>query len=227
MYNYCQILSKPYRVSGTEQAVTRAGGKTRMADERLKALKSLKNDIEFAMMRGTMVCGTGSAARSMMGVKAFMTSNAYGANNYTLNSQTSLSEAGLNDLLQLVWDDGCEVDAVYLPMYLKRRISGWTTSNTKNINADDKRLVNAVDVYQADAAKNVKLFPHRYVRVAGTDTHYDIVGIQEDMWRMAWLRSPMVEELAKTGDADKEQYICEGTLECRHNDAGFFAKSVL
>lgn len=221
LLNYTQIISKPYRVSGSDRAGVKAGFDDRLTYEAGKAMKSWKQDLEFALMRGSLVCGTGSAARRMKGIKNWMASN-----NYTAQSGVSLTESILNDYFQSVWDDGVEVDALYVPMYIKRKISGFTAGSTKNVNADDRRLVLAVDVYQADAAQMVKLFAHRYVTVAG-DTNYDIVGIKEDFWKIAWYRKPDVQELAKTGDADKEQVLGEMTLECYHQDAGFWAASHL
>lgn len=219
--NYTQIITKPYRVSGSDQASNPAGFDSRKAYEATKAMKSWKQDAEFALMRGSLVCGTGSAARQLKGIKNWL-----GSNNVTSQSGVSMTETMLNDYLQSVWEDGTQVNAIYAPMYLKRKISNFTAGNTKNVNADDKRLVNAVDIYQADAAMNVKLFAHRYVTVSG-DTNNDLVGINEDMFKVAYLRKPITEPLAKTGDADKEQVIGEMTLECYHQDAGFWTKALL
>ena len=219
--NYTQIVGKNYNISGTERAVNTAGFADRLAYEATKAMKAWKQDVEFALMRGTLVCGSGSAARSMLGVKGWLS-------NVTSQSGISLTETMLNDYLQLVWDDGTEVNAVYAPMYLKRKISGYNANSklTVNIDAADKRLVNAVDIYNADAAKEVKLFAHRFVTVSG-DTNHDLVGINEDMFKIAWLRKPVTTPLAKTGDADKEQLIGEMTLECYHENAGFKAVALL
>lgn len=211
--NYCQIIDNTYQVSETERAVNTAGFGDRMAYEATKAMKEWKQDAEFALMRGSLVCGSGSLARSMLGIKGWLS-------NVTSQSGVSLSESMLNDYLQAVWDDGTEVNSIYAPMRLKRRISGFTAGNTKNLDATDRRLINAVDVYQADAAQNVRLFPHRYVTVSG-DTNYDLVGINEDMFKIAYLRKPKVTPLAKTGDSTREQLISELTLECYHEDAGF------
>ncbi len=218
--NHTQIISKPYRVSGSVRAIDAAGYEDRLSYEAMKAMKNWKNDVEFALMRGSLACGSGSAARRLKGVKRFMTNN-----NHTSQSGVSLTERMFNDYLQNVWDDGVEVDAVYAAMYLKRKISGFTAGNTKNIKAEDKRLVNSVDVYEADAAKLVKLFAHRYVTVSG-DVNYDLVGLNEDLWKVSYLRKPITEPLAKTGDADKEQVIGELTLECRHKDAGFWTEKL-
>lgn len=221
LINYTQILTKAYRVSGTDRTGDKAKIDDRLTYERGKALRSWKNDFEYAAMRGTLVCGTGSAARSMKGVKKWLSGN-----NYTSMSGTSMTESNLNDWFQNVWDDGVEVNAIYAPMYLKRKISNFTANSTKNVNAVDRRLVNAVDIYQADAAQMVKLFPHRYVTVSG-DTNYDLVGINEDFFKLSFYRKPKTEPLAKTGDADKEWVIGEVTMECRHQDAGFWIEKIL
>lgn len=223
LFNYTQILDKTYQVSGTEREVLSAGFEDRLTYEREKAMKSFANDVEYALLRGSLACGTGSSARRMRGIKSWMASN-----NFTNTSGTSLSETMLNDYFQQVWNDGTQVNAVYAPMVLKRRISGFTAGNTKNVNSEDRRLVFAVDVYQADAAQMVKLFAHRYVTdQAVGDVNQDLIGLNEDMWKVATLRNPNTTTLAKTGDSDREQLLGECTLECYHEDAGFWTKNLL
>ena len=135
-----------------------------------------------------------------------------------------MTETILNDYFQLVWDNAAtEVNAVYCPMYMKRKISGFTAGSTKNVNAADKRLINSVDVYEADAARLVKLFAHRYVSISGTDTHYGVLGLDEDKFRVAYLRKPKVTESAKVGDWTGGNIITELTLETLHYNAGFWA----
>jgi len=182
-------------------------------------MKEWKQDVEFALMRGTLVCGAGTTARSMLGVKGWLS-------NVCNQSGVSLTESLLNDHFQAVWDDGTEVNAIYAPMYIKRKISAFTSSSTKNIDSIDRRLVNAVDVYQADAAQNVKLFAHRFV-TQSSDTNYDLIGINEDMFKIAWLRKPVDSVLAKTGDSIKSQLIGELTLEAYHENAGFSVQASL
>jgi hypothetical protein len=48
--------------------VNNAGFSDRMSYEMEKALKEWKQDAEFALMRSTIACGSGSAARSMKGL---------------------------------------------------------------------------------------------------------------------------------------------------------------
>jgi len=218
--NTCQIFREAFKVSDTEKSVNTAGFSDRYAYEATKALKELKNDMEYALMRGTIVCGDATAAaRTLRGIK-------YSLSLITAQSGVSLTEAILNDYLQNVWAEGTEVNALYGGMYLKRKISAFTANSTMNLDAKDRRLVNAIDIYQADAARLVKLFAHRYVYVSG-DTNYDLVGINEDLFRVAYLRKPFTRELAKTGDAEKGEVGCECTLENLHYNAGFWSSQHL
>lgn len=219
--NWCQILRIAYSVSDSSRHTVNAGNDNdRYAAEAKKAMKEWKQDAEFAVLRGSLACGSGSGARRMKGIKTWLTLT-------TSQSGTSLTEVMLNDYLQNVWNAGTEVNSIYAPMYLKRKISGFTAGNTKNVNAEDKRLVNAVDVYQADAAKMVRLFAHKFVSGQTGDINYDLVGINEDLFRLAYLRKPIMRELAKTGDATNGEIVGELTVECLHDSAGFLTQRVL
>lgn len=220
IYNYTQIFKQGYQVSDTERSINAAGFNDRYVYEQTKALKMLKNDMEYALMRGTMASGQTNVARRLRGVKASLSL-------ITSQSGVSLSEKALNDLFQLVWDNtGTEVNAVYGGMYMKRKISAFTANATKNINSSDRRLINSVDVYEADAAKLVKLFAHRYVTVSG-DTNYDLVGLDENLFKVAYLRKPFAQEIARTGDFTGGNMVAEMTLENLHYNAGFWSKAHL
>lgn len=222
--NVTQIFAKTAKISGSETAdnLKRVGG-NRMNRELTKKMKALKNDIEYALVRGTIASGVASSsaasARRLKGVKSFITTNA------TNVSGTSLTETILNDLFELSWNQGANIDAVYTPMKGKRRISAFTAGATKQVDTKDRRLVNAVDVYESDAAKLVKLFPHRHVTVGigagGASSDYvttatpgfDLLALQEDTWATAWYRKPFTKELAVTGDFSAKEVITELTLE--------------
>jgi len=167
--NITQIFAKTAKITGSETSdrLRRVGG-NRMNRELMKKMKALKNDIEYSLIRGTIASGVASnsaaSARRLRGVKSFISTNA------TNVSGATLVEDVLNDIFQMVWDQGGNVNAVYTPMKGKRRISSFTAGSTKNVNSKDRRLVLAVDVYESDAANMVKLFPHRHVTVSGDYT---------------------------------------------------------
>lgn len=228
--NITQIFAKTAKVSGTEEAVNTVGG-DRMAREITKKLKALKNDIEFALVRGSIASGVASTAgsgseRRLKGIKNWITTNTA---NY---SGATLIETTLNDMFESVWNgSGKEVNAVYTSMKGKRRISGFTAGSTKNVDADDKRLVNAVDVYQSDAARMVKLFAHRYVTVTGDYTGaatpgFDVLALNEGSWAIAYLkgREPKTKDLAETGDYKAKEIVTELTLESRGEQANYYGK---
>jgi len=217
--NYTQIFREPFSVSDTERAVNTAAFNDRYEHEGTKALKELKNDMEYAMLRGSLVCGSGSAARQLRGLKNSLSLT-------TSQSGVSLSETYLNDLLQLVWDNGTEVNALYGGMYIKRKISAFTGGATKNVQAADKRLFNSVDIYECDAASMVKLFAHRYMTVSG-DVNYDVMGINEDLFKTAYLRKPDTRQLSKGGDSTDGEVFAELTLEDRHYNGGFLSEAML
>lgn len=228
--NITQIFAKTAKVSGTEQAINRVGG-DRMAYEITKKLKALKNDMEFALVRGSIASGVASTAgsgseRRLKGIKNWITTN---TTNY---SGVSLTETLLNDLFQTVWDNsGKQVNAVYTSMKGKRRISSFTAGATKNVETTDKRLVNSVDVYQSDAASMVKLFAHRYVTMSGDYTAaatpgFDVLALNEGSWAIAYLqgREPKSNDLAVTGDYVAKEIVTELTLEARGEKANAYGK---
>jgi hypothetical protein len=96
----------------------------------------------------------------------------------------------------------------------KRRISSFTAGATKEVDINDRRLILAVDVYQSDAAKMVKLFPHRHVTRSGdygttATPGFDLLSLVEDTWGTAWYRRPFTKDLAETGDFSAKQIIQE------------------
>jgi len=228
--NITQIFAKTAKVSGTESAVNRVGG-DRMAYEVTKKLKALKNDIEYALVRGSIASGVAStsgsgSARQLKGIKNWITTN---TSNY---SGATLTETVLNDMFESVWNgSGKEVNAVYTSMKGKRRISSFTAGATKNVETTDKRLVNSVDVYESDAARMVKLFAHRYVTISGDYTAaatpgFDVLALNEGSWAIAYLagREPATTDLAVTGDYKAKEILTELTLESRGEKANYYGK---
>lgn len=226
--NVTQIFAKTAKVSNTELAVDRVGG-NRMAEEIRLKLAALKNDIEYALLRGSIASGAastgGTNARQLKGVKNWVTTN---VSNY---SGATLTETVLNDMFESAWNNGGEVNAVYTSMKGKRRISGFTAGATKNVETTDRRLVNAVDVYEADAASAVKLFAHRYVTVSGdygttATPGFDLLALQEDTWAVAFLegREPKTIDLAITGDFQAKEIVTELTLEARAEEANVLGR---
>ncbi len=210
--NYCQILRQGYQVTDTERSINRAGFADRMAEESADAMAVWKNDLELAILQGSLACGSTSAARSMKGIRNWIV-----ATNVTNQSGISLSETTFVAYLERVYNYGAEVDEVYVGAKLKSRINGFTAGATKNVDAEDRRLVNAIDVYESSFAPLVKIFLHRYVdteALLGTIANaHMIIGIDSQYYKTTYLRKPATRELAKTGDSEKAEVFGEVTLE--------------
>lgn len=218
--NITQIFAKTAKVTGSENAdnLKRVSGK-RMSRELVKKMKALKNDIELALVRGTIASGVASnsaaSARRLKGVKSWITTN---TSNY---SGVSLTETMLNDLFEAQWNQGAQADTVYSSMKGKRRVSSFTAGATKQVQINDRRLILAIDVYQSDAAKLVKLFPHRHVTRSGdygttATPGFDLLSLVENTWGTAWYRRPFTQDLAITGDFTAKEILTEATLEARN-----------
>jgi hypothetical protein len=232
LQNITQIFLRTAKVSGTEMEVDHAGFDSRMALEVDKEMKKIKNDMEYAFIRGSIASGLPSSSsnaansRRLKGVKNWITTNT------SHHSGATFTEAILNDYFQLSWNNGGKVNAIYTPMSGKRRISSFTAGATKNVDAKDRRLVNAVDVYESDAAGVTMLFPHRYLTIAGdyvgasSATSFDVLGLQEDTWAISFLRPLSTKDLARNGDYERKMLTAEATIEARAQQANFLIKAV-
>lgn len=214
--NYTQIIRQGYDVSDTQQSVEHAGFADRYAYEASKAMAIWKNDAELAVLQGSLVCGTSAApTRSMNGIVAFIV-----ATNVTDQSGISLSETTLLAYLERVWNYGASVDEVYVSSTLKKRIDGFSSNGaTRVVAPEDRRLVNAIDVYVSSFAPLVKIFLHRYANTnsltATISNANNIYGIDSKYYKIAYLRKPAMRDLAKTGDSTKGEVFGELCLEDR------------
>lgn len=210
-HNFTQIVTQTFRVSGTERAVSVAGMGDPFDYQSAKALREWKNKQEFNLVQAGIsaeASGSSGVAREMAGIHACVTSH------YTArNSGTSLSETEFNAMVKEVWDDvGNDdvFDLVLVPFGLKQKISTFTAGNTRYIDASDRKLIRPVMVYESDGGVH-RIMAHKdMLNSSGTVT---FLGIKEDKFRIAYLREPTREILAKDGDRDNGQIVGEFTLE--------------
>lgn len=207
--NITATLTETFRVSGTEMAVTPAGGNP-MDYQSGKALRVWKMKQEYAIVNGALTSGVSGTAASMAGLINVITTL------YTArNSGTSLSEIEFQDMHQHSWDKGGtdnSFDLVLVPFGLKRKIDGFTAGATKYVDQSDKRLTQPVAIYETSAGV-ARIMQHRYVASAAASPGPRFLGIKEDKFRIAYLRKPFKEMLAKDGDRENGQIVGEFTLE--------------
>jgi hypothetical protein len=213
--NYMQIVRKTGAVSGTAQALDAVGGRNELMYDMEKTMKSWKIEAEQQLIWGTTASGdsTAGTGREMRGLEQAISTNRVTGSAGTV----ALTESVFNDQLQSIWSAGGDDMQLiaFVGGFNKRRISQFATSNTRQINAEDRRLVNAVDVYMSDFGV-VTVSLHRYIG------EKNIVMIDSNKFRKAWLRKPFKENLQKRGDLDEYQIVGELTLEHLNERTGSF-----
>ena len=114
--------------------------------------------------------------------------------------------------LDLFADDGGNPDTVMVGPKNKQVMSTFTGGATKFDRSEDETVYAAFDVYVSDFGR-LNVVPNRFQR------ERDGLVLEMSMWKMAWMRSPRNEPLAKTGDSDHRLIIQEGTLESKNERA--------
>lgn len=204
--NYTQTLGKTFQISDIQEAVLKAGRGSEANYQTANKLKVLAKDIEFAIvLNATSASGASGTARQLKGILGWITTNVTSG---TATADEALTEAMFNDNLQLVWAQGGNISTILCGTFQKRAISAFTgNSNTKNVDAEKKKLVNTVMVYESDFG-DVQIRLHR---ILNTNEPDQIIVLGEmDLWKKAWLLPVKRETLARTGSSDK--YNIEATL---------------
>ena len=200
--NQTQINEKTVAISGTQDKVNKAGMGRELAYRVLLHTKEIKRDMESAALQNTVgVVGDSTTARRIKGYAAFVTTN-------TSAVTTAPTADAINAELQDIWTAGGNPDTLMVGGTNKRAISALTTGVVKNLDANDRRLVSAVDVYESDFSVQ-RVVPNRF------DSTQTVKMIESDLFKMAVLRPLAISPLGKSGDTDKRLLNIEWTLECR------------
>ena len=213
--NRTNIVTRTYRVSGTERAMKPGNNQDALDYQAGKALRAWKMDAEWLLVNGTASAGASGYPQVMAGLSGVITTLA------TFRaSGTSLSETEFQDMHQASWEQGGtdnSFDLVLVPFGLKRKIDGFTAGATKYVDQSDKKLTQPVAIYETSAGI-ARIMQHRNVNgvadtAIGGATGTAFFGIKEDKFRVAYLRKPFKQMLAKDGDRDAGEIIGEFTLE--------------
>ena len=239
--NYTQIWVKGLNVSGTANAVTTAGRAEELAYQIAKRSKELKRDMETTLTGNyASSAGTSAAARACAGFEAWITTNSIyggtagatdGANGgYTAagtvtaatdgssSNLRTITEAILKSAIKLAWTAGGQPSIVMVGPKNKQRISAFTGITTKYSDFGNNpaspgslAIVASADLYLSDFGK-LRIVPNRFSR------ERTALVIDPDYWSIHYLRPFRVEQIAKTGDAEKRMMLAEATL-CSKNQA--------
>ena len=223
--NTCQISDKVRSISGTQEAVRKAGRRSELGYQMAKSGQELKRDMETIICANTAeVTGDATTARKLGAIPAWIKTNADTAgtagqlgNTAAVNgTQRDFTEAILKNVLLLTWNSGGDPDLISVGGFNKQTASTFTGNSTRYKSAEDSVLNAAIDLYESDFG-DLEIVPNRFQRAR------DALVLQKNMWAVAYLRSFTINDLAKTGDSTKKQLLAEYTLESRNEKASGIA----
>jgi len=221
--NSCQIMDKVIVITGTQEAVDKAGRASEIAYQIAKKAKELKRDLESALCSNNAeVTGSATAARQSGGLRSWVatndvmgtsgTSGGLGNTAATNGTQRVFTESLLKTVIKSVWNAGGNPTMIMVGPFNKQKLSGFTGNSTRFDAGADATLYTSVDVYASDFGQ-LQVVPNRFSR------DRDAWVLDMDYWGVAFLRDFTMHELSKTGDSEKRQLILEATLESRNEAA--------
>lgn len=222
--NVTQISRKPILISGTAEAVDKAGRKSELKYRAMKAGKEIKKDMEAIVLSPqASVVGSSTVARKLGGLPSWLVSNvsrgAGGANGGfntgsgivvapTAGTNRAWTEAMVKDVQQSAFTNGGNPSMLMLPVALKRQFSAFPGIAQQRRDTGDKAatIVATADVYQGDFGKLSAVPNRQFVanRALLIDPQYA---------KLSVLRPMQTDKPSKTGDAEKRMLITEYTLE--------------
>lgn len=224
--SYTQISDKVVEVSSTADAVNGAGDAQTVAKQIAYKLRELKRDMETMLLNNVASnAGAAGTARVTAGLPAYLTSNVsrgVGGANGTLSGTTSgyvnaaatdgtlraMTEAMFKSVIASCWDNGAEPSLVLCGSLVKQKISStFTGSATKYQDMTDKKSLSAaVDIYISDFG-SLTIVPTRFQRAR------DVLVLDPNYARIAYLQRTKQEPLAKTGHAERRLISVEYGLQ--------------
>lgn len=225
--NRTQISRKEVIVSGTQDAVDKAGRNREIVYQMGKRRDELKRDKEFVLCSNQApVTGNSSTAPQLRPLCGWITTNADrgvgGANGSssaaaTDGTQRALTLAMINTAQQNAYTQGGSPG--FLMAGPKQRVALTSVlggAATKFYNVEDKTMVNTVSAYEGDFGM-IKVVTNRFVRGGQTGADREIFLLDPKLWGVAHLkgRKMVTVDLAKTGDSEKGMVLSEYTLESR------------
>jgi len=207
--NWTQITSYTFGISGTQEATSQYGLDSEYSYQLEKAMKIIKIMQEQILLNSTSstggmgsTCATGG--RALTGLIDCIRTNVQTGS----AESCALTETLLNNLLQTIFENGNgRPDIAFANGYQKRRISAFSSNNTRFINMQGEgTLRNTITAYESDFG-TISVVLDRWMPKA-------VVPILEmSKFKIAYLRKPFVQPLAIVGDSKNSQILTEYTLE--------------
>ena len=222
--NRTHIRTRDARVSGSARAMNTAGRADDLDYQILNRGIELKRDMEAVLLdNNAKVAGTATSARETAGIVSWLATNTDGAgadpagdgsDTATDATQRQFTEAQLKTVLASCWDNGGNPDTIMVGAYNKQVMSTFSDGRTVQQMADDDTLYASFSVYASDFGE-LRIIPDRFQRAR------DALVLQLDMFSVCFLpgRNMATFDIAKTGDSDARQIVCEFGLKSKNEKA--------
>lgn len=239
MQNYTQISNKVLQISGTEEAVNKAGRNSEMAYQLAKKSSELKRDMEAILTRNQVAAaGDSSTARTTGSLEAWLRTNTSRGTGTTDGADPTLSgttsgypnaaatdgsadalreftETLLKSVIQDVWSEGGDPSILMVGPTQKQKAStfaGIAAQRYMAPNDGPTTIIGAADVYVSDFG-SIQVVPNRFQRDRTAFV------LDPEYASVQFLRDFEVIDIAKTGDSEKKEIIVEYGLEISNEAA--------
>jgi hypothetical protein len=217
--NYTQISDAVVSVSGTSRDIDTAGYADELDYQMIKKGKELKRDQESILLQnGAKVSGSNTVAAKLGGIETYISTavnsgdlaseaTGNGSDARTAGTLRDFTEVFLKDAILKSYNEGGNCDLIMVGGSNKQAASEFSGNSTltRNVDSTSAKLSTAINVYGSDFG-DMKIVANRYQNQASA------LIIDTNLVAVAKLRDYHEIELAKTGDADKRQLLCEYTL---------------
>ena len=228
--NYTQIVGKTVMVSGTLEAVDKAGRKSEKAYQLAKVSSEIKRDMETIITANQgQSAGNASTARTLGALLSYIKSNTskngtattgvdpvtVGVSTRTDGTTRTFTEAMLKTVIASVFSAGGTPSALFVSPTQKQVVSGFTGLAAQRYQVPTNgqaTILAGADLYQSDFGV-LSIVPDRFMRTR------DALILDPEYAALAYLRPFQTNELARVGDAEKTQILAEFTLEVRNEAA--------
>ena len=228
--NRTQISQKTIKISGTLDAVNKAGRKSEKAYQLAKASSEIKRDMEATLLSNqTAANGNSTTARNLGGLQAWLASNtsngsggsagANGTTARTTGTDRAFTATLLNTVMQSAFTNGGSPTLLLVTPAQKVVASTFSGIATRyrDVPANQQaQIINAADVYVSDFGI-IQIVPDRFIPNSDSDDTAFL--LDTEMAAVAYLRPFQTNELAQVGDADLTQLLVEYTLEVKNEAA--------
>ncbi len=200
-YNYTQIFSATVLISGTQEAVAKAGTDSEVAYQARRRLQELAIQVERSIISGVRQVGSASAYRTMGGLWTFIDTNKTNA------SGAAISTSAIDTDLKAVYDQGGNPRLLVCNSSQSTNISRLFKDRIRSEpegvlgGAQIARILNPVA-----GEGELAIIVDRWV------PQHEYYVLDPEMVSLGVLRTFRTKDIGDTGDAEKKEVIGEYTL---------------